>query len=54
MRAMVARDKGAPLALEQRPTPEPGSNEALIEVEACGGADSLKAIRLLFAKQQRK
>jgi propanol-preferring alcohol dehydrogenase len=36
MLAMVARDKGAPLVLEQRPTPAPRPDEVLIEVESCG------------------
>jgi alcohol dehydrogenase, propanol-preferring len=36
MRAMVACAKGAPLVLEQRPTPEPQSGQILLRVEACG------------------
>ena len=36
MQAMVARAKGAPLQLEERPIPEPGLNEILVRVEACG------------------
>ncbi len=36
MHAMVAREKGAPLALEERRDLSPGANEVLIRVEACG------------------
>ena len=36
MQAMVVRAKGAPLVWEQRPLPEPGPNEVLLRVEACG------------------
>jgi propanol-preferring alcohol dehydrogenase len=35
MRAMVLRDRGAPLLLEERSTPTPSAGELLICVEAC-------------------
>ena len=36
MLAMVAREKGAPLVLEERHDLSPGPNDVLIRVEACG------------------
>ena len=36
MRAMVYRGDGRPLALEERPVPEPGAGEVLVRVSACG------------------
>ncbi len=36
MRAMVLREYGSPLVLEERPVPEPGPGEAVIRVKACG------------------
>jgi propanol-preferring alcohol dehydrogenase len=36
MRAMTLRRIGAPLALEERPTPKPARDQLLIRVEACG------------------
>ena len=36
MHAMVAREKGAPLVLEERHDLSPGTNDVLIRVEACG------------------
>jgi len=36
MRAMVFQGAGAPLALHQRPVPEPRAGEVLIRVAACG------------------
>ncbi|WP_108662767.1 zinc-dependent alcohol dehydrogenase family protein [Acuticoccus kandeliae] len=36
MRAMVVRAAGAPLVMEERPIPAPGSGELLIAVSACG------------------
>ena len=36
MRAMVYRGGGRPLALEERPVPEPGAGEVLVRVAACG------------------
>jgi alcohol dehydrogenase, propanol-preferring len=36
MRAMVAKAMRCALALEERPTPEPGAGEILVRVEACG------------------
>jgi propanol-preferring alcohol dehydrogenase len=36
MRAMVLRRPGAPLALEEMPTPEPAPHELRLRVEACG------------------
>lgn len=36
MRAMVLKEYGAPLVLEERPVPEPGPGEAVIRVRACG------------------
>lgn len=36
MRAMVLKEVGAPLALEDRPLPTPGPGEVLLKVEACG------------------
>ncbi|RJQ09445.1 MAG: zinc-binding dehydrogenase [Bacillota bacterium] len=33
---MVLREYGSPLALEERPVPEPGPGEAVIRVRACG------------------
>jgi propanol-preferring alcohol dehydrogenase len=36
MRAMTLRRIGAPLVLEERPTPAPGPGQLLIRVEACG------------------
>jgi propanol-preferring alcohol dehydrogenase len=35
MRAMVLREVGRPLALEERPSPEPGPGQVRIAVEAC-------------------
>jgi propanol-preferring alcohol dehydrogenase len=36
MRAMVLRQPGTPLALEERPTPEPGPYDLRLRIEACG------------------
>ena len=36
MRAMVYRGDGRPLALEERPVPEPGAGEVLVRVSVCG------------------
>ncbi|MER3457233.1 MAG: hypothetical protein C4304_10265, partial [candidate division GAL15 bacterium] len=36
MRALVLREHGFHLTLEDRPTPEPGPGEVLVRVEACG------------------
>ena len=36
MRAMVLDRAGAPLRLEQRPVPEPGPDQVLVRVHACG------------------
>lgn len=36
MRAAVVREFGQPLAIEERPIPEPGHGEVLVKVEACG------------------
>src|SRR5262249_57920809 len=36
MRAAILPDFGQPLRLEDVPQPEPGADEVLIEVEACG------------------
>ena len=36
MRAMVLRRPGERLAIEERPTPEPGAGEIRVRVEACG------------------
>ncbi|MGH2925033.1 MAG: zinc-dependent alcohol dehydrogenase family protein [Solirubrobacterales bacterium] len=36
MRAMVLREQGRPLELEERPAPEPGPGEVLLRVRACG------------------
>ena len=36
MRAMVAKARGGPLVHEERAVPEPGPNEILVRVEACG------------------
>jgi propanol-preferring alcohol dehydrogenase len=36
MRAMVLRKLGAPLVLEEWPTPEPGPHELRLRLEACG------------------
>ena len=36
MRAMVLRRAGERLAIEERPTPEPGAGEIRVRVEACG------------------
>jgi alcohol dehydrogenase, propanol-preferring len=35
MRAMVFRQPGAPLVLEERPSPEPGPGQVRVSVEAC-------------------
>ncbi|HET9449918.1 MAG TPA: alcohol dehydrogenase catalytic domain-containing protein, partial [Aggregicoccus sp.] len=36
MRACVLHTPGSPLVLEQRPVPEPGPEDVLVRVEACG------------------
>jgi propanol-preferring alcohol dehydrogenase len=36
MRAMVLREAGAPLRLEERPVPAPGVGQVLVKVAACG------------------
>jgi S-(hydroxymethyl)mycothiol dehydrogenase len=36
VRAVVAREKGAPVALETIVVPDPGPGEALVQVQACG------------------
>ena len=36
MKAMVLREQGGPLHLEDVPVPEPGRGEALVRVRACG------------------
>lgn len=36
MKAMVLEAQGSPLVLKELPVPEPGSDEVLIRVEACG------------------
>jgi alcohol dehydrogenase len=36
MRAAILREYGEPLDLAETPTPEPGPNGAVVEVEACG------------------
>ncbi len=36
MRAMILERPGTPLLLVERPTPEPGPGEILVEVSACG------------------
>jgi len=36
MRAMVLERPGAPLVMRERPTPQPGPGEILIEIAACG------------------
>lgn len=36
MRGAVLEDYGAPLSIEERETPEPGPEEVLLEMEACG------------------
>ncbi len=36
MRAMVLAQAGEPLRLEQRPVPEPGPDEVLVKISACG------------------
>jgi alcohol dehydrogenase, propanol-preferring len=36
MRAMVLREAGRPLALEELPLPDPGPGELRVQVEACG------------------
>src|SRR5262245_12479288 len=36
MRAMVLESPRSPLVLHERPTPQPGSGEILVEVAACG------------------
>jgi propanol-preferring alcohol dehydrogenase len=36
MRAMVLRQPGTPLVMEERPTPEPGPDDLRLRVEACG------------------
>lgn len=36
MQAMVLKAFGQPLELEERPVPEPGPGEVLVQVEACG------------------
>jgi alcohol dehydrogenase, propanol-preferring len=36
MRAMVLREQGRPLELEERPAPEPGPGQVLLRVRACG------------------
>ena len=36
MKAAVLKDFGAPLAIEELPTPTPADDEVLIQVEACG------------------
>ena len=36
MRVMVYRGDGRPLALEERPVPEPGAGEVLVRVSVCG------------------
>lgn len=36
MSAMVLREPGTPLAMEERPLPAPGAGELLLRIEACG------------------
>ncbi|MGW7006553.1 alcohol dehydrogenase catalytic domain-containing protein, partial [Streptomyces sp. NPDC054933] len=36
VRAVIAREKSAPVALETIVVPDPGPGEALVKVEACG------------------
>jgi propanol-preferring alcohol dehydrogenase len=36
MKAAVVHEFGAPLEIEERPTPEPGENEVLVKIEASG------------------
>jgi propanol-preferring alcohol dehydrogenase len=36
MRAMVLREAGTPLRLEERPVPAPGAGQVLVKVAACG------------------
>ena len=36
MRAMVLREPGTPLGLEERPVPAPGAGQVLVKVTACG------------------
>ncbi|MDH3474937.1 MAG: alcohol dehydrogenase catalytic domain-containing protein, partial [Rhodospirillales bacterium] len=36
MRAMVLRQAGTPLGLEERPVPAPGAGQVLVRVAACG------------------
>ena len=36
MRAMVLKEAGAPLRLEERPIPTPGPGQILLRVAACG------------------
>jgi alcohol dehydrogenase, propanol-preferring len=45
MRAMVLREFGKPLQLEERPVPEIGPDEVLIRVKACGTGLTLKWFR---------
>lgn len=46
MRAMVLEAFGGTLKLEQRPVPEPGPDEVLVRVVACGAGLTLESIRL--------
>ena len=36
MKAAVLNEFGTPLAIEELPTPTPGDDEVLIQLEACG------------------
>ena len=36
MQALVLKEQGGPLHLEEAPMPQPGSGEVLVRVRACG------------------
>lgn len=46
MRAMVLEEFGGALTLQSRPVPEPGPDEVLVKVVACGAGLTLESIRL--------
>ena len=46
MRAMVLEEFGGKLTLQNRPVPEPGYGEVLVQVIACGAGLTLESIRL--------